>query len=318
MKTFILIITILATNICFASGSDELRGPSDLEVEAAIISELEVARDLTISNQTLSDVEKDLALAQVNALLEKAHEDIAEILLQRREIEAASGNRILVAVGLGFGGEATPLKVNFPKWIPAVGIGGDISVGLMTAFIRGPERLKFSGLVTKGFHASVMPKTGKLLSKQRSQTYLTIKLFFATPVLNPISHRYELINFNDLNRKFYGGGKDSGWNIKIPKTNVSVLKESTTVKFYGAWLDEEESAEDDVKISDSWWSRVGTYSLNLLESKSPDILMVSINIGVKKNDHVGNAYQIEMQKVRTVLDNNQSGSGFWQLLSNIF
>lgn len=318
MKNLILLLTILVSTAGLANEPEELRGPSDIELEAAIISELEVAKELTISNQKLSEVEKDLALAQIDALLEKAHEDIADILVQRREIEAASGNRILVAVGLGFGGEATPLKVNFPKWIPAVGVGGELSVGLLTAFIKGPNRLKHSGFVTNGFHASVMPKTGKFLSRKRAQTFMTIKLFFATPILNPISHRYELINFSDLNRKFYGGGKDSGWNIKIPKTNIHILKETTSVQFYGAWLDEEESAEDDVQISDSWWSRVGTYSLNLLESKSPDILMMSINIGVKKDDHLGNAYQIEVQKVSTVLDNDQSGSGFWQLLSNIF
>ena len=169
MKNLVLILVVLAFSVSQAEETIELRGPSDIEIEAAIISELEVARNLTESNPSLSVVERDLALAQIDAMLDKANEDISDILAQKREIETASGNKILVAVSVGLGGSASPLKINLPKWIPAIGVGGDLSVGLMTAFTKGPERLKFSGYVENGFHASVLPKTGKFLSKKRAK-----------------------------------------------------------------------------------------------------------------------------------------------------
>lgn len=317
----IIPIFLIFSSLLSANSNTELRSGSELEAEAVLMTGLEETRALIESNPELSELERDLALAQINAVIEKIDEHVVEVVQHKRNIEKANGEYALVAIGIGFGGEATPLKVNFPKWIPALGVGGEASGGLLAAFTSGKERIKFSGFASRGFHTSIMPKQGRAFSlRNRAQTFFTIKLFFSASILNPVSNRYELINFSDLNRNFYGGGKDSGWNIKLPKTSYLISKESTSYQVYGAWVDEnsELSPENEVAIDDSWWSRVGTYSLNMVESKSPEILMVSINIGVHKNDDIGNSYQIEMQKVSTFLDNHGSGKGFLEFLGDLF
>lgn len=287
--------------------NEALRSPSDLEIKAALVSLLQSSKGLAEQNKNLTREEVKTTSEEVDKLLAKIDSLTEDLVKIKREVEKREGNYILGAIGVGFGGEFTPLKVNMPRVVPAVGAGMELSAGLLTAFIKNTNTnkndVRFSLFGANGVHLASQPAAGKAFSLARTQVFPTIKLFFASSGTGD----YELINFSDLNRRrFYGVGYESSWKIRVPFTQLAILKGTAAIQQYGAWVNNED-LNSNIENAETL-ERVTTYAKRIGQAAIPDLLMLSINVGFGSDQGGKSSVQLETQKISIFGDSNGSGS----------